>query len=664
MYPCDIARKSYFREWQQFVDTGECDATIVRPLILESWKRCRAQNLNPYMSASDCCITDQAHLEGILRANAAFISLARPYMDILAKVIDETHFIGLLASKEGYVLHAVGDPALLESADKGFIRRGAVRNEHHAGTTGIALSLISKQPVQIFSAEHYCAFYHDWTCSSAPICDDSGELIGVLNLSGDYRLIHRHTLGIVIAMAKALEHALGLRSTNTYLQNCIDSSEYGLAVLDNRQNVKQINKILMQYTSSPAETLLGNPVNDVLFSSPPLTKMLDKDNRLFEKSISIKKNDKNNTLLVNIQAVYNEENELIGKLIITKEKKDIHRLVHRMVGAYATFTFEDILGNNDKIRRAVELAGSVAATNARVLIQGESGTGKELFAQAIHNASDLRDGPFIGINCSAIPSELMESEFFGYNEGAFSGAKKGGMPGKFELADGGTIFLDEIDSMPQEMQIKLLRVLEENKITRVGGNTVMPVNVRILAASSKNLGDLVKQGLIRLDLYYRINTIILDIPPLRERLDDIPLLARHIADMICRKLSQEKKDLSEDFLSALMNHEWPGNVRELGNILERSILIAREAPVLTTGHLDTICFQMGKPVSCFQTSKSASHSSTERQAQLSGIKPLRQLEQEAIAEALRLTDNNHVLASNMLGIHRNTLRNKLKEYSI
>ena len=184
-----------------------------------------------------------------------------------------------------------------------------------------------------------------------------------------------------------------------------------------------------------------------------------------------------------------------------------------MVGAYATFTFDDILGDDDTLRRAVELARSVAGTNVRVLIQGESGTGKELFAQAIHNASDLRDGPFIGINCSAIPSELMESELFGYNEGAFSGAKKGGMPGKFELADGGTIFLDEIDSMPQEMQIKLLRVLEENKITRVGGNTVMPVKVRILAASGKNLGDLVQQGLIRLDLYYRINTITLDIPP-------------------------------------------------------------------------------------------------------------------------------------------------------
>ena len=660
MYPCTIQRESCFREWRKFVDTGECDATLIRPLILESWKRCRAHRLNPYMSASDCCITDPDHVASILRANAAFISLARPYMDILAKVIDGTNFIGLLASADGYVLHAVGDQALLESADKGFIRPGAIRNELYAGTTGIALSLITHQPVQIFSAEHYCTFYHDWTCSSAPICNESGGLVGVLNLSGDYRLLHKHTLGIVIAMAKALEHAMGLRATNTYLQNCIDSSEYGLAVLDQRNHVRQVNKILLPYAVPPREDILGRHVDEVFAASPSLTRMVDKDNRLFEKSVSVRQGSRHTPLLVNTQAVRNEDGEPIGKLIITKEKRDIHRLVQRMVGAYAMFTFEDILGSDERLREAVELARSVAPTNARVLIQGESGTGKELFAQAIHNASEVPDGPFIGINCSAIPSELMESELFGYNEGAFSGARKGGMPGKFELADGGTIFLDEIDSMPQEMQIKLLRVLEENKVTRVGGTSVMPVNVRILAASGKNVAELVKLGRLRLDLYYRINTIVLDIPPLRERAGDIPVLARHIADMICGKLGRDKKELAGEFLDALMNHDWPGNIRELGNILERAILIARDDPALTTRHLDSICFQMGKPASCFEADKARA----ERARDQARVKPLRQVEQEAIAEALRITGHNYVQTANLLGIHRNTLRNKMRDLDL
>jgi len=662
MYPCDIARDAYFNEWRKFVHGGECDPSVVRPAILQSWRRCRDMGLDPSMSASACCITDQARLDAILRDNAAFIDLARPSMDILAKVIDETRFIALLASKEGHVLHAVGDPALLESADKGFIRPGAIRNEAHAGTTGIALALITRQPVQIFSAEHYCAFYHDWTCSSAPILDDSGEVLGVLNLSGDYRLLHKHTLGIVVAMAKALEHAIGLRATNTCLQHCIDSSEYGLALLDNKRNLKQVNRILAQYASLPGEALLGRPVDEALPSSPPLTRLLDKDNRLFEKSVTLRQGGRSNTLLVNTQAVRDAEDNLLGKLVITKEKKDIHRLVHRMVGAYATFTFEDILGEDPKLRRAVELAASAAPTAATVLLQGESGTGKELFAQAVHNASARRDGPFIGINCCAIPSELMESELFGYDEGAFSGAKKGGMPGKFELADGGTLFLDEIDSMPQEMQIKLLRVLEERKVTRVGGSAVIPVAVRILAASGKNLGEMVRQGLFRLDLYYRINTITLDIPSLRERAGDIPLLARHIADTHCRKMGLRHKELSGEFLQALLRHDWPGNVRELGNVLERSLLVAGDDSVLTARHLDAVCLQTGR-ASCFQPPQEpVAPGPADAEASLAAIKPLRQVEQEAIAQALRITRNNHSLASSLLGIHRNTLRNKLREF--
>lgn len=653
MNSCDNMRDACYREWERFIKHGECDSSVIRPIILESWKRCRSQGVDPFMSSSECYIADQQLFNEILRTNSFLVALAKPYMDILAKVVDETGFIGLLASKEGYVLHAVGDPELLKSAEKGFIRPGAIRTENLAGTTAIAVCLIDRQPVQIFSAEHYSSFYHDWTCSAAPICDELGELIGVLNLSGDYRFMHKHTLGIVISLAKAMEHAIRLRFTNTYLRNCIDSSEHGMAVLDNKYNVKHLNKNLTQYSSQLNGESLGKPVSEVLFSEPPLVKLLEKDNKFFEKSIIIKNQDKFTTLLVNTQSVFNDENELIGKLVITKEKKDIHHLVHRMVGAYATFTFDDILGKSEKILRTIDLAKSVASTNARVLIQGESGTGKEMFAQAIHNKSNLRDGPFIGLNCSAIPVELIESELFGYNEGAFSGAKKGGMPGKFELADGGTLFLDEIDSMPHEMQIKLLRVLEENKIMRVGGNIVLPVNVRIIAASGKNLGDLVKQGRIRLDLYYRINTITLDIPPLRERKEDIRLLAEHIASMIFRKLGFKEQELSEEFVSALLAYDWPGNIRELGNAIERAIIISQDAPCLTIEHLDTARFHLG----AVPSEKVGDH-----EAQLPEVKTLKQVEQETIAAALKATNNNYILTAKLLGIHRNTLYNKLKEH--
>jgi transcriptional regulator with PAS, ATPase and Fis domain/predicted house-cleaning noncanonical NTP pyrophosphatase (MazG superfamily) len=652
MEACEIMRERYFKEWESFSETGECDESFVRPIILESWKRCRAHGLDSF-EYRNYYLEDSRKEGKIFRENNYLIALAKPYMEILARIVNETGFIGLLASKEGYVLDAIGDSEMVRSAEKGFVKPGAIRTENLSGTTAIALCLIHKEPVQVFSAEHYFSYFHDWTCYAAPICDEQGELVGVLNLSGDYRFSHKHTLGIVIALAKAMEDAIKLRSTNTCLHTCIDSSEHGMVVLDNRFNVKHLNKTLEKYSLLPAAELLGKPIDKVLLSDPSLVTLLERDNYFFEKSIVIKRGNEHVALLVNTQSVFGPEDELIGKLIVTKEKKEIHHLVNRMVGAYAKFTFKDILGKSEKIVRTIEFAKGVAVTNARVLIQGESGTGKEMFAQAIHNMSSLRGGPFIGINCSAIPATLMESELFGYNEGAFSGAKKGGMPGKFELADGGTIFLDEIDSMPHSMQVKLLRVLEENKITRVGGNVVLPVNVRIIAASGKNLGQLVKQGVMRLDLYYRINTILINSPPLRERMEDIPLLTKHIVGFTCRKNNMREKKFSADFIEGLMGCEWPGNIRELSNVIERAIIVAADADTLTAGHLDGVGLKACKAIVA---------TPGETVKNLSEVKTLRQIEQETIAEVLKLTNNNYVLTAKLLDIHRNTLKNKLDEY--
>ena len=651
----DMLRMAYYKEWKRFMETGECDANIIRPMILESWKRCKANGVDPYDSKNYYVEIPQ-EFDKVLSRNRSLIALAKPHLDILAQILDGTGFIGLLASKEGYVLDAVGNPELVKSAAKDFIKPGAKRMEDVAGTTAIALCIIHKSAVQVFSAEHYSSSYLDWTCYAAPICDEQGELVGVLNLSGDYRFIHKHTFGIVIALAKAIENAIHLHFLNTYMTACIDSSEYGMAVVDNKNNTKHVNKNLRRYSMLAADELLGNPINRVLLSDPPMEKLLGSDNQLFEKSITVKnRENKNTNLLVNTKSVFDDKGELFGTLIITKEKKELHRLVHRMVGAYAMFTFADILGKSEKILRVIELAKKVAVTSAKVLIQGESGTGKELFAQAIHNLSPVREGPFISINCTAIPSELMESELFGYNEGAFTGARKGGMPGKFELAEGGTIFLDEIDSMPQNMQIKLLRVLEENKITRVGGNVVLPINVRIVAASGKNLAELVQEGRIRLDLYYRINTIILDIPPLRERKEDIPLLAEHMIDIGCQKLGYQKKQITDDLLRALMEYNWPGNIRELANTIERAIIIAGDSPILDVGCCDATITQ---EIESNQTEHS------QIRPIVTEIKTLGQIEKEAIIDTLRLTNNNHVLAAQYLGIHRNTLRNKLREYSM
>lgn len=217
------------------------------------------------------------------------------------------------------------------------------------------------------------------------------------------------------------------------------------------------------------------------------------------------------------------------------------------------------------------MAKLAASSVSTVLLNGESGTGKELFAQAIHNASSRRRGPFIAINCGALPRDLIESELFGYDEGAFTGARKGGQLGKFEFANGGTIFLDEIGDMPLETQVKLLRVLQERQITRLGGHKAIPVDIRVIAATNRNLEQLVEQGNFRSDLFYRLNVMSITIPPLRERAEDTVLLTQNMLRKISKKLNKKIVRISTGFFQSIRNYSWPGNVRQLENVLERCI---------------------------------------------------------------------------------------------
>jgi len=260
---------------------------------------------------------------------------------------------------------------------------------------------------------------------------------------------------------------------------------------------------------------------------------------------------------------------------VLREFKAVRQLVHRMVGARAKFTFDDLIGKNAAYLKTVQLAKMAANSSSTVLLLGESGTGKEVFAQAIHNAGDRRNEPFIAINCAALPRELIGSELFGYSEGAFTGAKRGGSPGKFELADGGTIFLDEIGEMPLEMQVNLLRVLQEKTLMRIGGDQVITVDVRVIAATNKDLLQAAQQNTFRSDLYYRLNVININMVPLRRRKDDILPLTSFFVEKINQRLSKEAYVIHPETLDILQRYHWPGNVRELENIVERAINVAQ-----------------------------------------------------------------------------------------
>jgi transcriptional regulator with PAS, ATPase and Fis domain len=313
------------------------------------------------------------------------------------------------------------------------------------------------------------------------------------------------------------------------------------------------------------------------------------------------------------------------------------------------YSVENIIGDSLPMKNLKALVKRVARNDSTVLIRGESGTGKELFAHALHNASPRAQHAFVKVNCAAVPENLLESELFGYQEGAFTGAVKGGKIGKFELADRGTIFLDEIGDMPLNMQVKLLRVLQEKEIEKLGGNKPIKVDVRIVAATNRNLEEMVKEGSFRGDLFYRLNVIALEIPPLHQRIEDIPLLVDSLMNKLSIQLGCPYKQLAPSALNSLLAHHWPGNVRELENVLERLLNIVEEK-IITANHVAPFLRSGGLMLDN------------------KGIKPLKEavekLEKTLMLNALEVSAGNCITAAKLLKISKSTFYDKMSKYGI
>jgi sigma-54 dependent transcriptional regulator, acetoin dehydrogenase operon transcriptional activator AcoR len=330
------------------------------------------------------------------------------------------------------------------------------------------------------------------------------------------------------------------------------------------------------------------------------------------------------------------------ELPVFHETNKNRKLAGRILNGKAIYTFDKIISQNERFRSIIEYAKKIADSKSTVLITGESGTGKEIFAQSIHNYSTRREEPFVAVNCGAIPRTLIESELFGYEEGAFTGAKKGGNMGKFELAEGGTIFLDEIGEMPTDMQIKLLRVIEEGVINRIGSSKQQPLNVRIIAATNKDLKIEIQKETFRKDLYYRLNVLPVFLTPLRERREDIPLLVDYYMKKTSRKLNREPVNITVEYMDYLQSHDWPGNIRELENVIEL---------VVNTGAIEVNQwnneFKQSKPLNI------KAH-----------LQSLEAIEKIHIINILNEVEGNISIAAKILDIGRNTLYRKLQKYEI
>ena len=333
-------------------------------------------------------------------------------------------------------------------------------------------------------------------------------------------------------------------------------------------------------------------------------------------------------------------NRIIGVKNLQRENALLKKKLNRR------YSLQDIISKSPRMQEIFQLIREIASLKSTVLIQGESGTGKELIARAVHFTGERAHKPFVGVSCAALAETLLESELFGHEKGSFTGAvaqKKG----KFEMADGGTIFLDEIGDIPAKLQLDLLRVLQERSFYRVGGAEEIRVDVRVIAATNVNLQEAVREGVFREDLYYRLNVISIRIPPLRERLEDIPLLAHHFVEQLSLQLGKKVEHLSEAALRLLMNHNWPGNVRELENVIERAMVTCRNS-LLTEEDFQFLA-----------------HELEDRKVSTdSPVQTLREMERQAIEAALRRTQGNMKEAALVLGIDRSTLYEKIKKYEI
>ncbi|MGD6841413.1 sigma 54-interacting transcriptional regulator [Bacillus infantis] len=399
-----------------------------------------------------------------------------------------------------------------------------------------------------------------------PMIGEKGELIGAFSVFKD-----------ITEVVNLAEEITNLKEIQTMLQAIIQSSDEAISVVDENGKGLLINPAYTRITGLTEEQVIGQPATaDISEGESVHMKVLQ--SRRAVRGAAMRVGPGKKEVVVNVAPVI-VDGKLKGSVGVIHDMSEIKSLNRELTRARqiirtleAKYSFEDIIGTSEEMTLAIEQAKLGAKTPATILLRGESGTGKELFAHAIHNASGRKYNKFIRVNCAALSESLLESELFGYEEGAFSGAKRGGKRGLFEEANNGSIFLDEIGEMTANTQAKLLRVLQENEITRVGGTKPIPINVRIIAATNVNLEKGIAAGTFREDLYYRINRMPIHIPPLRNRKQDIPQLCSRLIQKINQEYGRNVDKASEETISALISYDWPGNVRELDNILGRAII--------------------------------------------------------------------------------------------
>ncbi len=636
------------RLWRAFVAGEPVDLNQLDPLVARSWLRCRALGLDPFGDLPRCAAVDE--LEEHRSRCEALGSIARPFMEDIFQFAGESDIVIYLTDASLYVIDALGDIELLRYIEQLGLGEGVYLREACLGTTSAAIAVHEGQPVQVVGPEHYCRQLHAFTGTAAPIYSPLGELIGVIGISTLEKLSHPHTISALMATARAIENQLHAESMLSDIHKHLDelnaalqTMRHGIIFLTANGRINHINPQAGKALGISHEKAQGRKLCDLLELPADIEAALREGKPMEQREVIFRVGNEPRPCVASVD-VLREGNHLDGFVITVEQAAQARRLAQRAVGTIAHFTFDDIVGKNIRLTRVLYYARMIARSDSTVLLLGESGTGKEMFAQAIHNASQRAQGPFVSINCSAIPRELIAHELFGYEGDPQSG--RAGRPSKFELADGGTIFLDNVDGLPLDVQASLVHIIDTKSIYRLNGTQAIPVDVRIIAASSDvNLLDRVQEGRFRADLFYRLHVLTLVIPPLRKRGDDVPLLIHNLVERFSRRMGKEIR-ISPEAMAVLQSYPWPGNIREMENVLERAMYMVEDGGRLEVEHLPRKI----------------------QEAVIGGtnedVLTLEEAERQAIIRAGRVYRGKVTRMAEALGIGRTTLWRKMRAYGL
>ena len=631
------------------MSNGLIPAGVVNDTIIRSWQRSAERGIGMERGETRCI--PRYDLMQRRDKNHTLLIRSQPVMENLYHEICGTSSMVLLADREGIVLHSIGDPNFVDQAQKVYLKPGGIWSESVNGTNAIGTALEEQQPVHVHSSEHFIDKNRFLSCSATPIFDPRGAVLGALDVSGDYRGHQQHTMALVRLSAQIIENQMFAPEFPDDIVICfhvkpefVGTLYEGIAVFSPQGDLIAANRSALLQFGLDRFRMTGHCFASLFRLSLP--KLLEQTH--FQHHPVLKLQLQSGAKLFG-RVWPGASISPVTFLPITTSPSNENKT--RAIAAGEPTLLNELEFGDRKMQALIGKAMKVVGHDIPIMIEGESGTGKELLARALHMAGPRKNGPFVPVNCASIPEGLIESELFGYQEGAFTGAKRKGHIGKIREADKGTLFLDEIGEMPLQLQARLLRVLQDRMVSPLGGTGSFRVELSVVCATNRRIRDAVAAGTFREDLYYRLNGLLLTLPSLKEREDRVPLSRKILDDLLG---PERTVGISPEVLRIFESHPWPGNIRQMHNVLRTAVALLGEGNEITVGELPEDFMEQAD---CGNRGRDMSGDPSDRNC---GNASLADVEARTISSTLDRTGGNIAAAAKIMGIGRNTLYRKLR----